>query len=195
MGALLATSAQAITFNPASGDLGSLPVAPNSTSVFGTSDAAGGGTETGGTGVFEFDLGNLDPARTYTVSVQVFFTEENLPSQTADQSWSDFQVAWNDAGNFTTPFVSRTFTNSDGEVDPPETSGTILSFVLQEGTFNQSDSIFLLASVTGDTTNTGATLNLTNITADVPVPAALPLMATGLGLLGFMGWRRRRAEA
>jgi hypothetical protein len=28
-----------------------------------------------------------------------------------------------------------------------------------------------------------------------PVPAALPLMITGLGALGFVGWRRRRASA
>jgi hypothetical protein len=26
----------------------------------------------------------------------------------------------------------------------------------------------------------------------VPLPAALPLFGTGLGLLGFLGWRRRR---
>lgn len=26
----------------------------------------------------------------------------------------------------------------------------------------------------------------------VPVPAALPLLATGIGLMGFMGWRRRK---
>lgn len=29
----------------------------------------------------------------------------------------------------------------------------------------------------------------------VPVPAALPLFASGLGLLGFAGWRRRRKTA
>jgi hypothetical protein len=27
----------------------------------------------------------------------------------------------------------------------------------------------------------------------VPIPAALPLFATGLGVLGFVGWRRRKA--
>jgi hypothetical protein len=32
--------------------------------------------------------------------------------------------------------------------------------------------------------------------ASTPLPAALPLFATGLGALGFLGWRRkRRAEA
>jgi hypothetical protein len=31
--------------------------------------------------------------------------------------------------------------------------------------------------------------------APVPLPAALPLFGTGLGILGFMGWRRRRKAA
>jgi len=29
-------------------------------------------------------------------------------------------------------------------------------------------------------------------TAVIPLPAALPLFGTGLGILGFLGWRRRR---
>ena len=31
--------------------------------------------------------------------------------------------------------------------------------------------------------------------APVPLPAALPLFGTGLGILGFLGWRRRRKMA
>jgi hypothetical protein len=30
-------------------------------------------------------------------------------------------------------------------------------------------------------------------TPTIPIPAALPLFATGLGVLGFVGWRRRKA--
>ena len=28
--------------------------------------------------------------------------------------------------------------------------------------------------------------------AEVPIPAALPLFATGVGALGLLGWRRKR---
>lgn len=32
-----------------------------------------------------------------------------------------------------------------------------------------------------------------NVTSTVPVPAALPLLGLGLGGLGLVGWRRRKA--
>lgn len=42
----------------------------------------------------------------------------------------------------------------------------------------------------------GRDFTLTLTVQPIPVPAALPLLAGGLGILGFMGWRRRqRAEA
>ncbi|MGA8588836.1 MAG: hypothetical protein WB803_06060 [Pseudolabrys sp.] len=31
-----------------------------------------------------------------------------------------------------------------------------------------------------------------SVAADTPLPAALPLFATGLAALGLMGWRRKR---
>ena len=33
------------------------------------------------------------------------------------------------------------------------------------------------------------------ITSPVPLPAALPLFAIGLGLMGLLGWRRKRKGA
>jgi hypothetical protein len=35
----------------------------------------------------------------------------------------------------------------------------------------------------------------TEIISPVPIPAALPLFAAGLGAMGFMGWRRKRRAA
>jgi hypothetical protein len=41
-----------------------------------------------------------------------------------------------------------------------------------------------------------ADINLTQFSAaETPLPAALPLFATGLGALGMLGWRRKRKVA
>jgi hypothetical protein len=37
--------------------------------------------------------------------------------------------------------------------------------------------------------------NFSVVTAETPLPAALPLFATGLGALGLLGWRRKRKSA
>jgi hypothetical protein len=42
------------------------------------------------------------------------------------------------------------------------------------------------------------TINFDNLAVrinDVPLPAALPLFATGLGALGLLGWRRKKRAA
>lgn len=45
-------------------------------------------------------------------------------------------------------------------------------------------------------TNTATlTIETTGGTSTVPVPAALPLLATAFGGLGFLGWRRRRSAS
>jgi hypothetical protein len=50
--------------------------------------------------------------------------------------------------------------------------------------------------VLGTTPFNGAALDFSTITIDTvtatPLPAALPLFATGLGALGLLGWRRKR---
>ena len=35
-------------------------------------------------------------------------------------------------------------------------------------------------------------VNTASWSAETPVPAALPLFATGLGVLGLLGWRKRK---
>jgi hypothetical protein len=57
-------------------------------------------------------------------------------------------------------------------------------------------SAFLLASIVSGPVlaSASATLTLETPTA-VPLPAALPLFATGLGALGLLGWRRKRKAA
>ncbi|MES0810028.1 hypothetical protein ABLO27_11135 [Roseibium sp. SCPC15] len=61
-------------------------------------------------------------------------------------------------------------------------NGSIFSVDFAEG----------LALTLGNTATVQATVTATSV---VPIPAALPLMAGGLGLLGFMGWRRKRLAA
>ena len=66
-----------------------------------------------------------------------------------------------------------------GDVVPFDTTltlaaGDTVPFAVQQGSGNQ---------------NTGRDASLTVVT---PLPAALPLFATGLGGLGLVGWRRKR---
>ena len=51
-------------------------------------------------------------------------------------------------------------------------------------------------NATGNTTpNVHIVGRLTSITASTPLPAGLPLFASGLGVLGLLGWRRKRKNA
>jgi hypothetical protein len=54
-------------------------------------------------------------------------------------------------------------------------------------------SAFIWTSTNGGTLNTGFTAIST--VPEVPLPAALPLFASGLGALGLLGWRRKKKTA
>ena len=64
----------------------------------------------------------------------------------------------------------------------------------------QQDSGEIFPPTPGSTPSFGHTNNNAGIwsgdgVAAVPLPAALPLFATGLGALGLLGWRRKRKQA
>lgn len=52
----------------------------------------------------------------------------------------------------------------------------------------------LLAGIYKTTASNGdfVQLNIPDATSTIPLPAALPLLAAGLGAMGFAGWRRKR---
>ena len=80
-----------------------------------------------------------------------------------------------------------TVAGDDGSIVPPATLGTGFANVqiAVAGGFD----MFVLRSETSDA------FEYANVSA-VPLPAALPLFGAGLmGLLGLLGWRRRRAAA
>src|SRR5262249_7994177 len=87
------------------------------------------------------------------------------------------------------PFVQITI---GGGTDP-------VNGLADEGFLGFRDTVNLIYGFTwlatgGDQKNTGFTAIEVPAPA-TPLPAALPLFATGLGALGFLGWRRKRRQA
>jgi hypothetical protein len=58
--------------------------------------------------------------------------------------------------------------------------------------FNGTDALFKQSTTTSFNAIGGKTAVFDVTTATTPLPAALPLFATGIGGLGLLGWRRKR---
>ena len=54
--------------------------------------------------------------------------------------------------------------------------------------------VSIVYSLTSDQANSGFAFDYA-IGTVTPIPAALPLFASGLGVLGLLGWRRKRKNA
>jgi hypothetical protein len=74
------------------------------------------------------------------------------------------------------------FTNGSFEYDPSPGFTGETTFTYQAAGVGASDPFIVLSNVATVHIEVGAT----------PLPAALPLFATGLGAMGLIGWRRKR---
>ena len=91
-----------------------------------------------------------------------------------------FSGLTNSGGNLGTTDGSFTF------VPPNDFTGTV--FFIVEGSLTNPPSSSFTNTVTNSIVVTGETPPAT------PLPAALPLFATGLGAMGLLGWRRKRSH-
>lgn len=95
-------------------------------------------------------------------------------------------------GEYVTPGFPNNFDVSGGAIAGVSFQGQLgtysLSIVLNSGLNNAI--LFNNAVQSGE----GGAVTYEAAPA-VPLPAALPLFATGLGALGFFGWRRKRKQA
>lgn len=143
---------------------------------------------------FNNDVNN-DPAQSLVVGI-ISGLQDNL----ADQFAPSVQVTSNPAGfgvgEYASPSTTvNLFSVSGGvltSVDfaafggfPPAVTCCTLDFTTSAG------GLAGLSNNPGEALANGTHLTFTAI-AETPLPAALPLFATGLGALGLFGWRRKR---
>jgi hypothetical protein len=73
--------------------------------------------------------------------------------------------------------------------DPLESPGTFNTTIPETGEDQNITSLVL----SSDAINAGFTATFaSDVEVTTPIPAALPLFATGIGALGLLGWRRKR---
>ena len=151
---------------------------------------------------FTNNTGN-DPAQSLVQGII-----SGLQDNTANQPALSVQVTSNPAGfgvgeyvgvplnNFFTVsggvITSALFSSFGSSNSSPAVTCCSLAFELAEnkaGLGNQDDFVYVF--FVGSNPN----LVFTPVVPQVPLPAALPLFATGLGALGLFGWRRKKKAA
>lgn len=84
------------------------------------------------------------------------------------------------------------------DMGPPITATGNFMFSI-DGTDDARDFLNVFSGFSGaaadlDGNREGGSFTASFTLAPIPIPAALPLLLSGVGLLGFMGWRRRQAQ-
>jgi len=115
-------------------------------------------------------------------NVMVATTTPTFPGFPSGVTSGSYNMTFNllDAGSYNPLFITSTF-NPGGTV---ASAAAVLEAALLNGEtyLNIHTTMFMGGEIRG-------------FLAPVPLPAALPLFATGLGALGLLGWRRKRKAA
>jgi hypothetical protein len=116
----------------------------------------------------------------------------------------NYYVARIAGSTYSSPGTTGFFTNTASGL----TASSFALFDLATGSFETGNPnfssagaalLFGVVPITADLLagqlKTGVTDDLSFTISQTPLPAALPLFATGLGALGLLGWRRKRKNA
>jgi hypothetical protein len=154
-------------------------------------------------------------AKSATVTQSFNFSASSFPSGSPINGWTgSFTITWNPTGGFQSGVLGAFSSNL------PAGYGTFTGFYAGSGSGvvlgdncttsdcevipnnDQAKLEFLPAGVSGglefvfatvsSTSTDGDFTSFTGTVTQTPLPAALPLFATGLGGLGLLGWRRKR---
>lgn len=143
-------------------------------------------------------LGALPPATYVSAGVQLNFTDfgSNIGPDVLDAG-EGFRLSLFNSGNSLVSQVTFTSLSSGlvvsvGTVGPVGNTG---HFFIDQivGSFDLY-SVFISGFIANQFFPEIATTSFT-VGAATPLPAALPLFATGLGALGLLGWRRKKKAA
>jgi len=146
---------------------------------------------------FNNDVNN-DPAQSLVVVI-ISGLQDNLANQFAPSVQVTSNPAGFGVGEYASPSTTANLFSVSGGVltsadfvayggFPPAVTCCTLGFTSAAG------GLAGLANDPGTAFANGTNLTFTAI-AETPLPAALPLFATGLGAMGLIGWRRKKKAA
>ena len=124
-----------------------------------------------------FDFGSVNAGDTLTFVLQNVtegYSVSSNPAANVDGDQHVYSVAYTNPGPFQiTGIPSGIFVAFEDRLPPPYNPGTATDW-------DYNDDSFVFTNVSSTTT---------------PLPATLPLFASGLSALGLLGWRRKRRAA